>query len=54
LQLPHPRMHVRKFVLQPLADIGPNLILPGRAKSIRELLGEVEQSGEVVRFAAEW
>jgi 2-amino-4-hydroxy-6-hydroxymethyldihydropteridine diphosphokinase len=54
LQLPHPRMHVRKFVLQPLADIGPNLILPGQTKSIRELLREVEQSGEVIRFAAEW
>ena len=54
LQLPHPRMHLRKFVLQPLADIRANLILLGQAKNIRELLGEVEQSGEVIRFAAEW
>src|SRR5436190_8482875 len=38
LQLPHPRMHVRKFVLQPLADIGPNLILPGQEKNVSELL----------------
>jgi 2-amino-4-hydroxy-6-hydroxymethyldihydropteridine diphosphokinase len=54
LQLPHPRMQLRKFVLQPLADIRPNLILHGQTKSIRELLAEVEQSGEVIRFAQEW
>jgi 2-amino-4-hydroxy-6-hydroxymethyldihydropteridine diphosphokinase len=54
LQLPHARMHLRNFVLQPLADIRPELILPGQAKSIRELLAEVEQSGEVIRFAQEW
>ena len=54
LQLPHPRMQLRKFVLQPLADIRPNLILPGQTKSFRELLAEVEQFGEVIRFAQEW
>ena len=51
LQLPHPRLHLREFVLRPLADIGPDLLLPGQKKSIRELLAEVEQSGEVIRFA---
>ena len=38
LQLPHPQMHSRKFVLQPLADIRPDLILPGQRKTVRELL----------------
>jgi 2-amino-4-hydroxy-6-hydroxymethyldihydropteridine diphosphokinase len=54
LQLPHPRMHLRKFVLQPLADIRPNLILPGQKKPTSELLAELKESGEVVRFAEEW
>ena len=54
LQLPHPRLHLREFVLRPLADIQPNLMLPSQKNAIRELLGKVEQSGEVIRFAQEW
>src|SRR6266478_6491033 len=54
LQLPHPRMHLRKFVLQPLADIRPELILPHERKTVRELLTELKQSAEVVRFKEDW
>ena len=42
------------FVLQPLADIRPNLILPGQKKTTSELLAELKASGEVVRFGEEW
>ena len=54
LQLPHPRLYLREFVLRPLADIRPDLLLPGQKKPIRELLAEVEQSGDVIRFAEQW
>ena len=54
LQLPHPRLHLREFVLRPLTDIRPDLILPDQTKSIQQLLAEIEQSGEVIRFAEKW
>ena len=54
LQLPHPRMHLRRFVLQPLADIRGDLILPNQRKTVRELLPESDASGEVVRLMNDW
>ncbi len=41
LSLPHPRAHLRKFVLQPLSEIAPDLILPGRSKTVAQLLAEI-------------
>jgi len=54
LELPHPRMHLRRFVLQPLADIRPDLILPNQTKTVRQLLAEFEESGEVVLLKWGW
>jgi len=54
LRLPHPRMRLRRFVLQPLADIRPDLILPDQKKTIQDLLIDLGGSGEVVRFADHW
>ena len=48
LTLPHPRAHERRFVLQPLAEIAPDLILPGQTKTVRQLLAESPES-ETVR-----
>lgn len=41
LVLPHPRLGERRFVLQPLADIRSDLVLPGQSLSIAERLGEL-------------
>lgn len=41
LVLPHPRAHSRRFVLEPLNEIAPDLILPGQSKSVSQLLAEL-------------
>jgi 2-amino-4-hydroxy-6-hydroxymethyldihydropteridine diphosphokinase len=38
LTLPHPRAHLRRFVLQPLSEIAPDFILPGQTKTAKQLL----------------
>jgi len=48
LVLPHPRAHLRRFVLQPLSEVAPDLILPGQSKTIAQLLVELS-SGEVLK-----
>lgn len=50
LQLPHPRMHERGFVLQPLADIRPDLVLPEQTQSISHLLAQLGGQAEAVRI----
>ena len=38
LTLPHPRAHLRRFVIQPLSQLAPDLVLAGQQKSVRQLL----------------
>jgi 2-amino-4-hydroxy-6-hydroxymethyldihydropteridine diphosphokinase len=47
-------MHLRKFVLQPLTDIRPDLILPNQRKTVRQLLAASDESGDVVRLMNTW
>jgi len=54
LQLPHQRVHQRTFVLQPLADIRPKLVLPPQAKPVSELLAQIKDSTKVSCFAEKW
>jgi len=52
LTLPHPRAHERAFVLAPLDEIAPDLVLPKQTKSVRQLLehlrSNVGQSAELL------
>lgn len=41
LTLPHPRMRQRAFVLVPLADVAPDLPVPGTGKTVVQLLAEL-------------
>ena len=43
LTLPHPRAHTRRFVLQPLSEIAPNLILPGQQRTVSQLLASLPE-----------
>lgn len=54
LTLPHPRAHLRAFVLQPWAELAPDLVLPGLGR-IRTLAGAVvDQAIEVVAPPNAW
>ena len=46
LDIPHPRMHDRRFVLRPLCDITPNLVHPVLKKNMRNLLENLTDKGQ--------
>ena len=50
LTLPHPRAHLRRFVLAPLAEIAPELVLPGQSKTVAGLLGVLPDDASARRL----
>jgi 2-amino-4-hydroxy-6-hydroxymethyldihydropteridine diphosphokinase len=50
LTLPHPRLHLRRFVLTPLAELAARLVHPTLNKTIRELLEQVDDNSSVKRW----
>ena len=47
LIVPHPRMEMRKFVLQPLMDLDPDYIHPLSSKSVSQLLAQTKDQSEI-------
>lgn len=52
LVLPHPRAHQRGFVLAPLAELAPDLLLPGQTQTVSELLSGLPADPLLIPFAA--
>jgi 2-amino-4-hydroxy-6-hydroxymethyldihydropteridine diphosphokinase len=50
LTLPHPRLHLRRFVLVPLAEINPSLVHPVLKLTIAELLAATDDHSQVTRW----
>lgn len=50
LKVPHPRISMRRFVLQPLADLDPTLNIPGTKGTVSELLESCPELPEVKKL----
>jgi 7,8-dihydro-6-hydroxymethylpterin-pyrophosphokinase len=50
LQIPHPRLHERTFVLVPLADLAPEFRHPLTGQTVRQMLAELD-AGDVKPYS---
>ena len=51
LAVPHPRLAERRFVLEPLADLAPDLVVPGTGRTVAALLASTPDRSRVDRTA---
>lgn len=54
LILPHPRLHLRRFVLQPLYDLAPELIHPVLGQGVARLLESLPDKAGVTQIQRVW
>jgi 2-amino-4-hydroxy-6-hydroxymethyldihydropteridine diphosphokinase len=54
LVVPHPRWMKRRFVVEPLAEVRPELVLPGTSKTVREVLAGLKDGESCRRLSENW
>ena len=54
LVVPHPRWAERRFVVQPLAELQPERVLPGSDHTVAEILAALPGEEELVRLEQDW
>ncbi|WP_459861596.1 2-amino-4-hydroxy-6-hydroxymethyldihydropteridine diphosphokinase [Desulfuromonas carbonis] len=54
LQLPHPRLHQRRFVLEPLCELAAELLHPRLGVPLRQLLAKLPGDDRVERLNQRW
>ncbi|APG28301.1 2-amino-4-hydroxy-6-hydroxymethyldihydropteridine diphosphokinase [Syntrophotalea acetylenivorans] len=54
LTLPHPRLHLRAFVLIPLRDLAPEMLHPLQGKTVRQLCDELPCNQGIKYFSRTW
>ncbi|MCD6527848.1 MAG: 2-amino-4-hydroxy-6-hydroxymethyldihydropteridine diphosphokinase [Desulfuromonas sp.] len=54
LQLPHPRLHQRRFVLEPLCQLAAELVHPRLHQTIKTLLAQLPSDGGVQCIEEQW
>lgn len=54
LTVPHPRWCMRKFVVEPLCEVRPNIILPLQNKTVRGILSSLPEKPKVILYKRDW
>lgn len=54
IAIPHTHWQERRFVVQPLCDVRPDLVIPGQTGTIAEVLAGLRDPHKVILFAKKW
>ena len=54
LRVPHPRWKERRFVVQPLADVRPDAVLPGESRSVGAVLSGLPARPRATLYCRDW
>ena len=52
LEIPHPRMHQRRFCMEPLTEIAPNWVVPTFQKTTRQILAQCSDHSKISTLSA--